>query len=1100
MANNKAEITTLPLSSKLNMNKSKGTINTSYDMFNDCNAPIFGGNLSPMFDERISDNMGVYDKHGDLWTVDSSGIKRNNELILPVENSAANKSFDIYEFKECPYNFDQAILIHNANEPLFTSEFSSQYISQGSKSKYFQINGLVGGYLQNGIVYLKRCPRIIYTDGSENLGKAERSYSNGGLVPWIDIAHDTQYDSYPTLAFRLFKHGGEYTWSLVEVKSAGAGDNCSLYLKITTYDYVSIQNTSITAINLHKLNGKDKWDNEPNSSKFGAVSGLADSPQIIISKHFDSYYGITILNHRQIGKNGFKDCRFCNVVVNDNSFSIAGDDVRIQTGNTNWNIFVDDSYQVCPAVTYHDDIYGGLNLSELVTSGQVGFGGHLMSGTSLSSNVLTVNAYYNETVFNGSLTNFGVLSGLIIPSLVTNQRRHRFMVAGPMCYQSPGYNNGKLFVTGSSYGYDSMNFGPIRAMGMQSTLTLPSDLTSWTGIGVDSEGEPIIDANSLWLKRDEVDAAANNAQGAMAQIGSTKFRVLFNYTQGFVSGVSWAQDGNSIGTLMSQWDSIDDSFYIEGYDNGTEQMVMWKDARSGHIMFCSTIDVNNDDLVPWFYKYQHVLRIVADRYVVWNSGNCVNCYDIETGKKGHWSSDWNNRILSGFSSSNVTNDDAKIPNYFYTSASTASGVDVAYLTTKSFTPSQLLSYNPYQSIVVGFEKAIGVGGGKVDFFASSGTSSPIYKTSFIWAGSGLGTTINGQLDGVVYPVISTGGAYYNYPMPSTEFVKSFAGRFATKINGIGYSMVYDGIRPVGLYNSSSMVDNIEEFFIINSQYYAIVNDVICAISYNTNYVLNGIDQIIDVNGLQFIGAFPSCAYFYSPSSHSIYAFTGDADLQLFVQSDKITDIYWHLYAPNNEWIYLNTNNGLYILTQNNVFRMADIYKPNDSSLDFDEACFIGYSTDKNYNVLGFLTGGQSAEFYKLNMDYTGWDSAKNNKVIIKSAFYGPGDMQQEIFDAWYIKIANPNHDNMNIKVQTKLIRDNKVVSNQQDVYKPSNEDLDENDNYIIRYQPNDQRPALASAIEIESTVPINSISVSHSPNSTFIYNNEKYVTAKDFNI
>ena len=118
---------------------------------------------------------------------------------------------------------------------------------------------------------------------------------------------------------------------------------------------------------------------------------------------------------------------------------------------------------------------------------------------------------------------------------------------------------------------------------------------------------------------------------------------------------------------------------------------------------------------------------------------------------------------------------------------------VAYLTTKSFTPSQLLSYNPYQSIVIGFETAIGVGGGKVDFFASSGTSSPIYKTSFIWAGSGLGTTINGQLDGVVYPVISTGGAYYNYPMPSTEFVKSFAGRFATKINGIGYSMVYDGI-------------------------------------------------------------------------------------------------------------------------------------------------------------------------------------------------------------------------------------------------------------------------------------------------------------------
>jgi hypothetical protein len=179
--------------------------------------------------------------------------------------------------------------------------------------------------------------------------------------------------------------------------------------------------------------------------------------------------------------------------------------------------------------------------------------------------------------------------------------------------------------------------------------------------------------------------------------------------------------------------------------------------------------------------------------------------------------------------------------------------------------------------------------------------------------------------------------------------------------------------------------------------------------------------------------------------------------------------------------------------------MADIYKPNDSSLDIDEACFIGYSTDKDYNIIGFLTAGQSVEFYKLNMDYTGYDSTKNNKVIIKSAYYGPGDMQQEIFDAWYVKIANPNHDAMAITIQTKLLRDNKVVSNQRDVYTPSLESLDENDNYIIRYQPQDQRPALASAIEIESTVPINSISVSHSPNSTFIYNNEKS-TARDFNI
>jgi len=1079
MANNdkSTEIVTLPLASKLNMNENKGTINTKFDMFNECNAPIYGGNLYPIHSKRINDQLGIYDKHGDLWSITGDGVKKNGNTVLP-NTASIKKTFDVFEWEKCPYEFDQGILVRQSSMAVNSFYVSNSGAGTQSETRTYDIFGFVGGYLKNGQVSLHKFENFGRYDSSTKMQKPESRYVDGYdyqvSVPQFDLDK-------PTINFRLINIPTGF--AMIEVK---AGTD-SMYLRITKYGYgQTFQQHKIIPFNFYRCDSNGVFTTEPVSSKFGATSGIADSPQIIVSAPFliggESYYGITVLNHRQIGKNGHKDCRFCNFVVKTDLEDFPIEGIHITCGITDWYTFVDDDTYVYPITTYHENYTAGISFSQLVTSGKFAIAGSL-ENASLSDKVLTATVTQEETLFAGSLYNFGVLSGLIIPSAVTNQRRHRFMVAGPTMYKTNDYG------MGGSYAVDNMFPGKcIRDMGMQSTLTLPSDLDSWQSLDEDKK--------SIWNRRDEIDAGANNAQGAMANIRDTHFRVLFNYTQGYVSGISWANVYDDMGTLITQWDSVDDGFFINAYtNNNNDECVVWRDTRTGHIMFGFASDPSSSCN---FHKYYTELQIVADRYIVANNNTYYNCIDLETGKKGHWASDWNNRILSGYTTSGVLDtDDLKVPSYFYKTGSTASGVDVAYLRQKTFAPSMFTPYNPYIAVVIGFEKVFGIGASGqddvpiVDFFASSGTTAPIYKTSFIHstqnASGEIVTILDGTLDGQVFPVVSAGSAFYNFPLPLTKFIKSFAGRFGVKINKTGYSLVYDGIRPVGLYNSTSMVDNIDEFFIVNSQYYAIVNDIICAISYNSNYILNGIESIIDVNGMQFIGAFPSCAYFYSGASHSIYAFTGDADLQMFVQTDRISTVYWYLYAPNNEWIYLNTNDGLYVMTQSNVFKLNGLLNHYGMATLGLES-WNAFSTDKNYNIIQDWNGAT----YSVSLDFDPDDQKSfSNGVVIDTAYYGPGDMRQDTFDAWFVKIFVPSKFELNsrVRLQSSLMLDNKIVECEAEMYAIGKVNLDDNNCYIIRYQPSVQKPSLASKLRIESPYPINSISFSHKGISTFIYNN-----------
>lgn len=1102
MANNKTKITTIPLEAKLNMNKNKGTIITNSDMFNENNAPIYGGNLSPLFVRTYDTEYKKYDKHGNGYFYTANGITdRDGNVVLPNELGNNNKEFIDFSLDNCPYNFDQLCISS------FNGNYGLDIQYQNSYQTVFRAD-MTGGYLQNGRVVLK------HSQTYYRINKAE--YKEPVCVleqDWKDVAKNDQYDGAPTIAFRLVSRGltpGDATSGvyLFEVKSYEG----NLILKVQfinsntsgglTYDY--------TPFSLYRLDGPDSWTAVPNPGSYGNTGSMADCPQIIISKPITlsngtSYYGVTVLNHRQSGKNGHKDTRFCNFLVRRSDCGISSN-IHIKPSSSSpcdWGIFVDDSNWTYAATSYHESFYGGSGMPTInPATGEyiindnttIGMGGYA-EGAELSGTTLTCSNGRDETVFKNSIVDFACLHALVIPSLTTNQRFHRFMVAGPTMYATKDYG------CGGTYSIDSMSNRPRRCAGMQSSITLPSTIQDWCAIPyVDSDGNAI-DATSLWTRRDEIDAGPVNAQGAMAQIGNTNFRVLFNYAQGLVSGISYANAECDVGTLVSQWDSVEDNFFIEGYhvesfNHNMVDCVVWKDSRSQKIRLCFAVPtvIEND----WYLEYNS-FNIVANRYILWNTSNYYNCYDIETGKKAHWGSDWNNRIVNGFISAGNANDNLKAAPYYLKTASVASGIDVAYLSQKTFTPSKLEAYQPYQCIVVGLDEVYGsavlhtANPPKVDFFMSSGSTAPIYKTSFQGTstnGQAI-TLMNGMTAGIAYPIVSAGSALYNFPLLNIKFINSFSGKFGCKIGSIAYNVTYDGVRPVSLYNSTSMVDNIEEFFIINSQYYAIVNDVVCAISYNSNGQLNGIDQIVDVNGMELVGCLPSAAYFYSKINHALYVFTGDADLQMFVQTDRITEIKWHFYAPNNEWIYMATDDGLYIITQNNVVRMTEL---ETEVADYEMANSIGgYATDKGFNLIQ-LSSGRTV---KVALDDMGDPlNAVKQRIEIETGYFGPGDMKQDVIDCWYIKLYKPTGDvyssNDKVYVKCRYMTDKQVVESNEVEYHMSANDWDLNNNAIIRFQPNIQQPTIGESLIIKSNYPINSIAYSHQEDSTYITNGSPF--------
>ena len=769
-----------------------------------------------------------------------------------------------------------------------------------------------------------------------------------------------------------------------------------------------------------------------------------------VSKWFDNKFGITIFERRPNGTNTYKNVTFYNLLFNseNESFqkiwlysgynqafmaSVDGGSYESRENRQTPAYFVDNTkiVQSLGHVADTDDwawVKMQQTFDTLTQSGSVE--GFVKTWPSNNDNA----AIYTEHASK----DFAEINGGCSSCLTVNFNGYgRLVIAG--------YGN---VASGDSTAlscpivdmiFDSQLEDGLMNAGVTSNASLPTTKDGWS---------------TWWKNRKVSDNTAWNPAGMRARIGDTNFYTLFNGKEGNAAGISYAVNSSHVGTLLTEWGSI-----VQTFENcATSDKVIFKDAKTNTVKYIqrrSNITLDDVEVVG---KYL-LVRCTADE----------NIYDISSGKWAKFSSDWNNRIFFGYF--NIVNTVNNIYVYsktdavnryspsWATSGSIAAGYDVAFQKEKGFAPSRLYNYTSLSGIVLGEVNAFGyelTSENGLDVFASSGTSAPAYKTTLF--GNGASSSVS-NLAGGVYPITSSGSAYFNIPIIESTVVDSYNGKYGLKIDGSVYTIAYDGIRPIALYNTSSIVDQVDDFFIVQSQYYALINGYICSLSYSSSNVISGVEQIVNVQGMKFIGAFPSCAYFYSPSARAIFAFTGDADLQLFVQTDRITEVYNSKYYPNCEWIFISTNDGLYVMTQNNTFKI-DAMKVKRFFPTDDEYCVLVLDNETKDNI-----------FISMNR-YSGWNTMP---VVLETSFFGEGDMKKSTITDWYIRIFKGDEPyNGTVKCSAKTITDvvSQVVKNFDGTKeeKLTKDKFDANDNAMITFHTGCN--ALGTSCKVVSSYPI----------------------------
>lgn len=987
---------TVPLTSNLNMNRNQSLTCSSFDIFNTINAPVFGGSISPLHYKIDYQGDAKYSVDGERWTMDSNKLYRGGLLF---KDFSGEYTFDMHDtgldLDSIVVNGNEFVGIKVASNRLDWSKINSdfQVIASGTLFTLGSDDSLGGTklFVRNNTIY---CLSGVTIQSSLDLSAGNNLLN---LYRW----NGSGFSLLDQHLFSFLRATGDSSFETIP----------KTYKKIT-----------------------------PTTTWFFSVS-----------KWFDNKFGITIFERRPNGTNTYKNVTFYNLLFNsenDESFQkiwlYSGYNQAIEVGvdggsyesreNRQTPAYFVDNTEIVQSLGHVADtddwtwVKMQQTFDTLTQSGSVE--GFVKTWPSNNGHA----AIYVE----GANKDFAEINGGCSSCLTVNFNGYgRLVIAGYGSVASGDSTALSCPIVNTVF--DSQLEDGLMNAGVTSNASLPTTKDGWS---------------TWWKNRKVSDNTAWNPAGMRARIGDTNFYTLFNGKEGNAAGISYAVNSSHVGTLLTEWGSI-----VQTFENcATSDKVIFKDAKTNTVKYIqrrSNITLDDVEVVG---KYL-LVRCTADE----------NIYDISSGKWAKFGNDWNNRMFLGYFNIVHTGDNIymylktdavnRYSSSWATSGSVAAGYDVAYVKEKGFSPSRLYAYNALSGIVLGEVNAFGyelTSENGLDIFASSGSSSPSYKCTLF--GNGSSSSVS-NMAGSVYPITSSGSAYFNIPIIGSEVVDSYNGKYGLKIDDSCYTIAYDGIRPVALYNTSSLVDQVDDFFIVQSQYYALIGGYICSLSYSSSNNISGVEQIVCADGMQFIGAFPACAYFYSPAARAIFAFTGDADLQLFVQTDRITEVYASKYYPNCEWIFMSTNDGIYVMSQNNTFRLKG---------DFGKVKRF-FPTKDDYCVM-VLEDGRNVFLSMTKKD--GWTTIP---VEIETAFFCDGDMKKSTITDWYIRVFKGDED-YNGKVTCSAKTMNDIVSQTIKTFdgkvdvKLTKDKFDENDNSMITLHTGCN--ALGTSCKVVSDYPI----------------------------
>lgn len=506
--------------------------------------------------------------------------------------------------------------------------------------------------------------------------------------------------------------------------------------------------------------------------------------------------------------------------------------------------------------------------------------------------------------------------------------------------------------------------------------------------GSDYNGE-ITRYTTTWIESYPVFVVA----GYRNRIDSTNFNILNNvYTTAGAStfGLSYGS-GSSMGTLLTEVTGVDSGYYI----SATDTELLYRNRMNRYIKIS----------IEEGATYRAELQ---DRFIVINTTSYWNCWDSLSNIPYHYATDYNGRVLFGITSNSMPTYKSSVG----TSILTGDGINPRYeILPRNPVSSTLLPAVSRYRVTTGSERAFNCEipestyNQGIDIFYGTTDSTAGYYRYTIYPYRIPIKSVSFNLEGSTYPMGTT-GSYFNSDIfaryirgtGNSDWVKSGAGY---------YSLVYDSDRPTFLYNASgTRLDNVDSFFVLQGQFYAVINEKLYSLIYSNN-AISEMDAIIDVRGLKFVGNTPTLAFFWSPSNREFRSFSGDANLRFIFDGSKIESLsgdYW--YDETTQSIWIATSAGLLCIGPQNTYLLEDLR----------DVYYMEFSDDGVTHVMNSDGSGVDLVYYKR-------DGYESNHVILETSFYGFGNTESTSIDRWNISLYSQDRQKSDVVCSVRTITD-----------------------------------------------------------------------------
>lgn len=553
----------------------------------------------------------------------------------------------------------------------------------------------------------------------------------------------------------------------------------------------------------------------------------------------------------------------------------------------------------------------------------------------------------------------------------------------------------------------------------------------------------------------------DNIQGGVKNTTPTSgWRLLFN--NNLLSNIACYEDKNYIGTILADWFTADGEFCV-AYNTS----VLYYKDNNNTIWKLELVTTGAD----WEYKY------IEDRYIVLNTVNYFNCYDTQTGQKRHWASDYNNRIMYGVAFTNYSNND------YFAGLLTATRFSGLIIT------GQNANYEVTKDTITGIEL------GAIRYtnclkdnmaFISCGTPYGAFEGIDLYRGDGGSTSaiyicsysnkmkyINNDLINpyAVYPIADGGNVRYN-PNLFTQFIKSYNNKDMVIADGISYKLIYyNNVIPVMAYNLLDGVEELVNAFVLQTSYYGVSETRLYQMNYSNGV---GVEVVADITNLEYLGALPTQALFWSAQNRAIYTFKGNCIMTLSQYANELTAIFGKWYNPATQELFLDTNIGILVFSDLGTYCLEWAEETETRSI-----VDIFFYPDRF--LINLIDDTEYTYYYSYNL-LEGYES---NKIKIVTKYYGNGLTPITVNNV-YVRLYNQGVTNaegdiifkghtitdIGVHTDTKTVSIGGVDDPTANPPTVAGEQWDsETDTMLVKYTPQYNR-GLGFSLELETTFPI----------------------------